>query len=275
MRQSLTESALLGLAGAACGVGLAQALSRTIVSFLNTENDTVFLDVGIDWRVLGFTGAIATGACLLFGLIPALRAMRVEAGVVLQSAGRSTSGGSYRFSAQRSLIAGQVALSLMLVVSALLFIRSFRNLVTFDPGFREAGVLEANFNFRGLNLTRTTVRPFQRQLLEEIRAVPGVEAAATTTFPLLQGGSWTFGVDANSRRNFSKFAWVSPGYFKTLGIPMLAGRDFDDKEREDSPKTAIVNETFAREFFPNESPVGKIFRTVAEPNYPEAQYQIV
>jgi predicted permease len=274
LRQSLCESALLAFAGAVCGVGLAQVLSRTIVSFLSTENNTVFLDLGVDWRVLGFTAAVAVGACLLFGLTPAIRALRVEAGVVLQSAGRS-SAGNYRFSAQRSLIVGQVALSLVLVVSALLFIRSFRNLVTLDPGFREAGIVEANFNLRPLNLTRATVKPSQRELLQEIRSVPGVETAATTTFRLLEGGSWTLAVDANSARNYSKFTWVSPGYFETLGIPILAGRDFDANDREESPKTAIVNQTFAHQFFPAENPVGKTFRTVAEPNYPEAQYQIV
>ena len=275
LRQSLSESALLALSGAACGLVLAQALSRVIVALLTTEDSPVFLDLHLDWRVLAFTMAVGAGSCLIFGIAPTLRALRVDPGATLQSAGRATAADRSRFSTQRSLIVCQVALSLVLVVGALLFAHSFRNLVTVNPGFRESGVVEAQFNATPLHLPPTAIKPFQRELLEEIRSVPGVEAAATTTFRLLEGGDWNLIVRTSASERESRFAWVSPGYFGALEIPMVAGRDFDSNDREDSPKVAIINQTFARQFFTGTNPLGQTFRTLAEPDYPSLEYQVV
>ncbi len=162
----------------------------------------------------------------------------------------------------------QVSVSLVLVAGAFLFVGSFRRLATMDPGFRAHGVLLANFS-----LPRQA--PLFRQLLEEVRATPQVHSAAATTNFLIGSGSWSLGIRTAAANRESKFTWVSPGYFATLETPMLAGRDFNNNDSETSPKVAIVNELFASRFFPGANPIGKTFRTVAEPNYPEAEYQIV
>jgi len=115
----------------------------------------------------------------------------------------------------------------------------------------------------------------RRQLLEEVRSIPQVEAAATTTNILIDGGSWSLGVRAGSVEDVSKFTWVSPGHFKTLETPLLAGRDFSETDTATSPKVAIVNQTFVRRVFGGVNPIGRTFRTSPEPNYPATEYQIV
>jgi predicted permease len=226
LRQSLSESALLALSGAACGLVLAQALSRVIVALLTTEDSPVFLDLHLDGRVLAFTIAAGAAACFFFGIAPALRALGVDPGTALQSAGRATAAQRSRFSTQRSLIVCQVALSLVLVVGALLFTHSFRNLVTVNPGFRESGVVEAQFNSTPLHLSPAAIKPFQRELLEEIRSVPGVEAAATTTFRLLEGGDWNLIVRTSAAERESRFAMGESRLFRGLGDSNPGGARF-------------------------------------------------
>ena len=138
--QSLTESLLVAVVGAALGVALADALSRTIVLFLTTKANGLHLDLGLDWRVLAFTGGLAILTCLICGLAPALRSTRSQPAEVMKSGGRGLTGGPERFSFQRVLVISQVAVSLVLVVGALLFVRSFRNLLTTDAGFRQDGL---------------------------------------------------------------------------------------------------------------------------------------
>src|SRR5579872_7011748 len=141
LRQILAESLLLAAAGAALGLLLARWLGRFLVSLINTQRSPLFIELVLDWRVLGFTCAVAILTCLLFGLIPALRASRTEPGAVMKSGGRGLTGRHERFGLRRVLVAGQVALSLVLLVSALLFVRSFRNLQTIDTGMNTDGVL--------------------------------------------------------------------------------------------------------------------------------------
>ena len=275
IRQSLAESLLVAATGAALGLGLARVLSQSIIWFLTTENDVPQLDLSTDWRMLAFTAAVATLACLAFGLAPALRSSQTEPGAVIKSGGRSVTQGRERFSVQRLLVVVQISVSLVLVVGALLFVGSFRNLMTLDPGFREKGILLAFFDMSHLRLPDAQAKPFERQLLEEVRSIPQVEAAATTTEVLLGGGSWTLGIHAGGVEDGSKFTWVSPGHFKTLETPILAGHDFSENDTATSPKVAIVNQTFVHRFFGDASPIGKTFRTSPEPNFPATEYQII
>ena len=136
MRQLLAESLLLAIVGAALGAFLAQNLSRFLVSFLNTSGNNVFLDLGLDWRVLGFAAGAAALTSVLFGLTPALRATRIEPGAAMKASGRGLTAGRERFSLRRALVVVQVALSLVLVAGALLFSRSLNKLETVDTGFR-------------------------------------------------------------------------------------------------------------------------------------------
>jgi putative ABC transport system permease protein len=278
VRQLLAESLLLAAVGAAFGVGLAQALSRLLIAFLSTSADPVFLDLAPDWRMLGFAAGLAVLTCLLFGLAPAIWATRMEPGAVMKSGGRSMTASRERFSLRRALVVAQVALSLVLVAGALLFSRSLGKLLTVDTGFRQDGVLVAEVSFRQLNLPPDRYPGFKDELLDRIRAIPGVESAAIAhEIPLLGWGGanvWMDGREARQAQNTS-LSRVGPDYFKTLEIPLLAGRDFDSRDRLDTPMVAIVNEAFARKFLNGANPVGQRFWVETTPGDPETVYEIV
>jgi putative ABC transport system permease protein len=275
LQQLLLESLVLAVIGSILGTALASFFSRTVIKFLSTERDPVYLATSVDWRVLCFTAFIAITTCLLFGLAPALRSSKTQPGAVLKSGGRGMTAGRQRFSFQQTLVVSQIAFSLVLLVGALLFVRSFWNLQTFDPGFRQSGVLRIYANFRPLDLPSDRYEIFKRDLLDQIRSIPVVESAATSTHVPLDGSSWSLGVRIGSSEGSSKFAWVSPGYFRTMQIPFVAGRDFTVRDTGQSPPIVIVNETFVRQFLRGENPLGKTIRTSPEPHYPETEYEIV
>jgi putative ABC transport system permease protein len=277
IRQLLIESLLLAAVGAALGAGLAQALSRFLVAFLSTSADPVFLELAPDWRVLGFATGLAVVTCLLFGLAPAIRVTRMEPGAVMKTGGRGMTASRERFSLRRALVVAQVALSLVLVAGALLFSRSLDKLLTVDTGFRQEGVLMARVIFRGLNLLPNRYPAFKDELLDRLRAIPGVESAAIGMAPLSDWGGgrvWIDGTDSQQAKGTS-LSRVGPDYFKTLQIPLLAGRDFDARDRIGSPMVAIVNEAFARKFLNEASPVGNRFWVAASPGDPDTRYEIV
>jgi putative ABC transport system permease protein len=277
VRQLMAESLLLALAGAAAGLLLAQYLSEFLISALSTRNNTLFLDLGLDWRVLTFIGGVAFLTCILFGLAPALRATRTTAAAVLKASGRGLSASRERFGLRRMLVVSQISLSLVLVVVALLFSRTFRNLLVIDPGFHAEDVLIAHIDLSRLKPAGRQ-QSFKRELLDRLRRIPGVNSAADTTLVPLSGSSWSLGVvagTAGDHRDSSKFTWVSTAYFQTIGTPLIAGRDFSDNDTAASTRVAIVNESFQREFFDGGDPLGLTFRTEAEPGYPSTQYEIV
>jgi predicted permease len=178
IRQLLVESLLLAMLGAALGAVLAQTLSRLLVAFLSTTNNPVFLDLAPDWRVLGFAAGLAVLTCFLFGLAPAIRVTRKEPGVVMKSGGRGMTAGRQRFSLQRALVVAQVALSLVLVASAVLFSRSLGKLLNVDTGFQQEGVLSTIVLFQRLNLPPDRIPVFRDEVLGRIRAIPGVQVSA-------------------------------------------------------------------------------------------------
>jgi predicted permease len=275
IRQLLTEGLVLAFAGALAGMALAQIFSRSLVSFLSTEGDVIHLDLGTDWRLLLFTALTAISTCIVFGLVPAFRSSRAEPGTVLKTGSRGTTAGRERFSFQRLLVVFQIAVSVVLLVGALLFVRSFWNLMTLDPGFRERGILIALLDFKRLKLSPARSALFIRDLLAQTRGIPQVQSAASSTHIPLNGSSWTLGVRVSGLEGPSKFTWVSPGYFQTMQVPVLNGRDFTDRDTGSSPKVAVVNETFVRKFLAGGGPIGQIIRTNSEPGFPEAEYQIV
>ncbi len=276
IQQLLTESLLLCIAGAVLGAGLTHVLSRLILVLLTTQDYTPYLDLHPDWRILIFTASMAILTCLLFGLMPAFRGSRANPGEVVKIGSRGISGGRQRSSFQNALVVCQIAISLVLLVGALLFVRSFWNLMTLNPGFRENGIVIAS-----LDLSHLPLPPGERSeqalrnLLEQVRSLPQVQSAATSTHVPLDGSSWTLGFDLPGLEGSSKFTWVSPGFFNTLGIPLLAGRDFNDRDSATSQHVAVVNQTFVRRFLGSADPLGRILRTRAEPNYPATVYEIV
>jgi putative ABC transport system permease protein len=280
IRQMLSESALLAIAGTVCGGFLAAVLSRFLVAFISTPDNPIFLDMPTDWRVLGFAAVLAILTTILFGLAPALRAGSVPPGSVLKTGGRGMTAGRERFRMQRILVASQVALSLVLLAGALLFARSLRNLLTRNPGFQQNGVLIANVDFTRLKVPDAQQEPFTRNLLEHIRAIPGVAAAAASTRSPVSGSSSNDGIlDANGSRIRNDDAWedfVSPGYFETIQNSMLMGRDFNNGDIASSPKVAIVNQTFVKEFLDGvQNPIGKQFRVWNDAGKPPRYYVVV
>jgi putative ABC transport system permease protein len=279
IRQVLSESLLLSLAGALAGAVLARTLSRGLVAFLNTANNPVSLDFKQDWRLFAFLLAVSLLTCVLFGLAPALRASRTAPGAAMKTGGHGMTASRGRLGFRGALVVSQVALSLVLLFSALLFTESLRNLLTDDPGFQAKGVLIAGLDFVRLQIPLDRRAAFQRELLDRIRAIPGVDAAADTNIVPLSGSGWgnTVWIDGHdaTQRQDSNFSSVSPQYFKTLGIPMLAGRDFNQSDTTQSPRLAIVNQAFARLLGLGENPIGMRFRREATPNSPEEVNEIV
>jgi predicted permease len=275
----LAESLLLSIAGALTGAALARALSRTLVAYLGTQDNPISLDFKLDWRLYAFLLGISLLTCLLFGLAAALRASRTPPGAAMKSGGHGMTASRGRMGFRGALVVSQVALSLVLLFSALLFTQSLRNLLTDDLGFQAKGVLIARLDFTRLEIPVDRRDAFQRQLLDRIRSTPGVDKAAITSIVPLGGEGWGNAVwidghDSNQRQN-SNFSSVSPDYFNALRIPMVGGRDFNDHDTGQSPRVAIVNEAFARKLGLGTNPIGARFWREATPSDPEQLNLIV
>jgi putative ABC transport system permease protein len=279
IRQLLSESALIAVAGAVGGGFLAAILSRALIAFVSTPDNPAFLDMPTDWRVLGFAAALAILTTLLFGLAPALRSGNVDPGSFLKAGGRSMTAGREHFRLQRILVASQVALSVVLLAGALLFARSLQNLMTRNPGFQQNALLVANLDTGHLNLSLAQGPSFEQNLLERIRAVPGVAAAAISERSPVGSSSsndWVLDAKGDHPNGASWEDYISPGYFETMGIPVIAGRDFTTSDSPTSPKVAIVNQTFVRKFLGGTThPMGGQIRVWAPPGKPARYYEVV
>jgi putative ABC transport system permease protein len=280
IRQLLAESLLLAVMGAALGAMLAQVLSAGLVAFLNTTNRPLFVGLHLDLRVLGFTSALAVGTCLLFGLLPAFRATELTPASAIRGGGRSLTTGREGFSLRRILVATQVALSLVLLVGALLFVRSLGNLMSVDPGFQPEGVVTVNLDYRRPQYSKERRPVVNRELLQKLSSRPGVISAAQVLLTPVSGSGWDSpirpdGPGTSESGKDSFFNRIGPGYFKTMGTAVVDGRDFDDRDTLSSPKVAIVNQAFARKFFGGANVVGRTFHVEASAGKPDPQYQIV
>ena len=274
IRLVLGESLLLSIAGALVGAALAQVLSRGLVAFLG-----VSLDFRLDWRLFAFLLGISLLTCLLFGLAAALRASHTAPGAAMKAGGHGMTASRGRLGFRGALVVSQVALSLVLLFSALLFTQSLRNLLVDDPGFQAKGVLVARVDFTRLHIPVDLRAAFQRQLLDRIRSIPGVDEAANTNIVPLGGEGWSNtvwidGHDATERQG-SNFSSISPDYFNTLRIPMVAGRDFNDDDTSQSPRVAVVNEAFAKKLGLGANAIGARFWREATPSSPAQLNQIV
>jgi len=277
VRQLFSESLLLALAGAVIGAWLAGALSSMLVSFMSSPNNPIVLDMTLDWRMLGFTTGLAGLTTVLFGLTPALRATAMSPSAVLKTGGRTMTAGRERFGIRRILVTTQVALCFVLLVGALLFVRSLRNVLRLDPGFQQNGVLVTSVDYTRLNVSVDRRNDFGRNLLERLRVLPGVESSAQARIVPLGGWSSNNAVlgPAGEKLNNTWINSVSPGYFHTLETPLLAGRDFDPRDTRSSPKVAIVNQAFVKKFLAGAYPVGRTFRLQQQPGKPVPLYEIV
>jgi predicted permease len=265
IRQLLTESILLALVGSALGAVFARWASGFMVGLLSDRHNHVWLDLGLDLRVLGFTIGVAMLTGVLFGLVPAWHAARAAPQSALQAQGRAASGPG-RFAITRSLVVGQVALSLVLLVAAGLLLRSFQKLVTLDPGFRREGVLLVSMDFANAGYPEGQLRTVFRETLDRLRAIPGVRSASASLITPISGMGWNGDIVADGfvpkseRDGIVWFNGVSDAYFGTMETRRVAGRDFGPQDVAGGAPVAIVTESLARKVFGAANPIGKVFR---------------
>jgi predicted permease len=277
--QLLIESLLVAAAGAALSVPAAVVAARALVALLGTSARPVALSPAIDWRLAAFVVSAAALTAVISGLLPALRVALASPNTVMRQGGRGATIDPSRVRLQRSLVAAQIAVSLVLLFSALLFVQTFRNLAAVPTGFDPSGTLVITFMDRtseALPADRKTA--FQDQLAREIGSLPDVAAAVSSTHVPLSGATWShfFRVPGTAgQRKASRFAYVGPGYFETLRIPLRAGRAIEDSDNARSRRVMVVNESFVRSHLGRVPPIGATIRTLEESGFPEATYEIV
>lgn len=277
VRQLLVESLVLAGAGAAAGAGLASWLSRGLVALFATGGAAVFVDLRTDWRILGFAAGLGVLTCLLFGLMPAIRATRTAPGQVMKAGSRGTSDDRQRSRLRRALVVGQIALSLVLVAAALLFAGTLHNLRHAASGMETRRVVDAEITIRPADVPETGRAALMRELVARMSRIPGVEAAASTAEVPLTGNIWndTLVLDGQRKQPHPNLNEVGSRFFDVMRIPLVAGRNFDDTDTPASPMVAIVNEAFGRAFFGNPRPLGARFQFDRPPDDPGPVWRVV
>jgi predicted permease len=276
VRQLLTESVFLSLLGGLVGIGIAWAVVRAFQAAPPPSGALpIVIDLAIDLRVLSFSVALSFLTGIVFGLVPALNASRPGLVQALKDAAGDGGGRVRRFTFKQGLIVAEVALSLLLLIAAGLFVRSLQSVRAIDPGFDAAKLVSAPLNINLLRYTRAQGREFYRQVTERVERLPGVESASLARVAVLAGGGRVLrllveGHDGPNDRSVSEGTGttagnrgvinanvVGPRFFKTLGIPLVMGRDFGDQDAEDRTPVVIVNETAVKMHFPGDNPIGK------------------
>ncbi len=273
VRQLLTESLLLSLAGGAGGLLIGSFGYQLLWSFRPAFLQQNSLALGLDVRVFAFTAIITLFTGVLFGLAPALRASSPDLGSMLKTGGRGGTEAWARSPLRSALIVSEVALALVALVGAGLFIRSMQQVQKTDPGFESKNLFTFNFDLTSRHYAPERVRQFFRTALDRAVETPGVRSAALSANAPLGGGvlltTFAEGQESNpdNRGTLTLTDSVSPTFFDTLGIPLVTGRVFSDFDRADSARVAVVNEAMQRHFWPGESAIGKRFRFVNDNAY--------
>lgn len=262
LRQWLTEAILLSLLGAAAGIVVAMWVKSALIAFIPPDYRTN-LDSPFGWRFAGFTLVVSFLVGLALGLAPAFRAARSSSALALRGEARTFVSGGGLFSLRSGLILVQVALSLPLLIGSALFLSSLHNLRGIDPGFVPANVLVGSINPVLNGYSQEKTHHFYDELLASLRATPGVQSASLATDSPISGGWDEYGIVVEGyqpqpgERTGSQHTLVSTDYFRSLGISLVAGRDFTDQDTSGAPPVTIINETMARHFFGNTNPIGK------------------
>jgi putative ABC transport system permease protein len=263
VQQLLTESMMLALVAGVLGIGLSWAATRALVAWGGSQLPQG-IPIGLDVRVLLFTLVISLFAGILFGTVPALQLARVDANTSLRDEGRGISTGHSRAQMKNLLVVSQVALSLLLFIGAGLLLRSFVQLLRVDPGFDAQNVLTMNISLPTGKYTKPEQQiAFFDEILRRVSTLPGVRGAATSAAlplsfirltPVLAEGQPELPLP---KRPFIDIEAISPQWFQTMRVPLRGGRDFTAADNAQAPKVVIVNESFARHFWPNQNPLGK------------------
>ncbi|MBI1787102.1 MAG: ABC transporter permease [Acidobacteria bacterium] len=263
IRQLLTESLLLALMGGAIGILFAFWAGNLLVRMVAGGPNPAPLDVHPDASILTFTAGVSLLTGLLFGLAPALRATRVEAGSALKDNSRSVIGSGARITTGKALVISQVALSLLLLIGAGLFLRTLQNLQNVDLGYPREKLLLVRVDPVTAGYQGARLAAVFRTLLERFGAIPGVRGVTLSENGLFSGTESGDRISVEGYKpqkrgdDSARFDQVGPLYFSTLGIPMLAGREIDQRDIETSARVCVINEAMARFFFENRNPIGK------------------
>ncbi|MGH9629294.1 MAG: ABC transporter permease, partial [Bryobacteraceae bacterium] len=264
VRQMFTESLVLASLGTIIGLALAFWTARFLTAFLPPSGMSVSFDTRPDIVVLGFTMALTVMTALLCGLAPTLQSLKLDLVGTLKDSTAALSSGLRKISLRQALVVLQTALSMVALISAGLFVRSLREAYNANPGFDPRGVLLAAFDPFLSGYDDTRGREFYRLLVERVATIPGVRAASLARrLPLTRSGiafaavridGYTPGKDEDMRLNYET---VGPKYFQTMRIPLVSGRDFDERDREGAPGVVIISEAMARRFWPGGDALGK------------------
>jgi len=261
IRQFLTESLVLSVLGGAAGLLVAWGSSRALVLLLSERRDTFVLSGSLDLRVLVFTTAVTLVTGLLFGLVPALRSTRVNLNDSLRDSGRTTASGS-KLNLAKGLVIVQVALSLLLVAGAGLFLRTLWNLQSVDLGYAKEHLLLISTDGTSGGYKDAGLSNLWRDLTERLRALPGVQGATYSTNGLFSGSESNDEIEvegftpSKNEEKEARFDRVGPQYFSTVGIPMLLGREISQQDTAASPHVCVINDAFAKVFFNGRNPIG-------------------
>jgi len=280
MRQLLVESLILATAGAIAGLVIARWAGQLLVEQLSTQTNTVFLDLSLDLRVLGFTTAVTVITALIFGIAPAVRAAGTAPNDALKEQGRGSTS-DRRVSVASALVVAQVALSLVLVVAAGLFMRTFTSLANLHLGFDTDRVLVVTVNSQRSDIAATDRIPVYERIRQGVAAVPGVATVGVSVVTPVSGMTWTNrvtvsdGVQLNERQSSSNFNAITPGWLATFGTPLAAGRDVTDADRNGAPPVALVNQAFAKKFLNGINPVGHTVIASSGSPFAESPREIV
>jgi putative ABC transport system permease protein len=261
--QLLIESVLLSLAGGLMGVALAGWLLKLVPNLVADFARAGVAEVGLNWRVLAFTLALSLLTGLFFGVFPAWRASRLDLQCMLKEAGRGSSGSLSQAKFRGALVVIQVALSLVLLASAGLMLRSLTALESANPGFRQDHLLTMRLAMANDHYGPANLRVFYRRVLESASSLPAVEGAGLSLGLPLEGAQvgMPFRVASHAApadlETFAPFEMVSPDFYRIMAIPLRKGRYFSERDDENAPRVAIVNEAFVRRNLPDEEPLGK------------------
>jgi predicted permease len=260
IRQLMIEAIVLFAAGGAIGIVLSRWLTSMLLGVLPALPAPVGLDMPTDWRVLTFAVLLSLATALLSGLAPALQASGANLVPALKAEGMDS--GLSKLRLRSAFVVGQIAMSLLLVIAAGLFLRALHHAASLQPGFNQDGVDVLTFDLSIGGFTEKTGRPLVRELLQRISAMPGVESATASVDLPLDGGRMGFGrtrvpgVDGDAGNIDADWNIVEPGFFRTLQLTLVRGRDFAPTDTPASPRVAIVNEAFARRVWPDQDPIG-------------------
>lgn len=265
IRQLLTESVLLGICGGAFGILLGTAASTALSAISIGTDLPINLDFAFDWRVFGYAFAGALLAGLVVGLVPALRASKTNVNEVLHQGGRGSVGGRHRL--RNVLVSAQVAVSLTLLIIAGLFARSLAQAQRIELGFNPSHLANFDMDPSEIGYNEAQGQIFYRNLLDRVRALPGVQSASlAANVPMgYINASDDVTLPGKEKRATISYDVVTPGYFDTMGIKVLRGRAFTDADKTDSPFAAVISQGMAREFWPKQDPIGREFHMLSDP----------